>query len=143
MIEPGLEHGRGLDHGRWLEDTADRLEAAAELVRDVHDAAATVSRHLGEHLGVLAERLDRAARRLAFARLVAADVAAETRRMVIALERLVRLGARAAHAEGLPALAEALETIAEELGSVRIELDALTAMARSAEALGARTGGTR
>lgn len=109
---------------RWLIDAADRLEAAAELVRDLRAAKAVGIEGIRVRTDFLAERLWDTAQRIGILQSLGSDARAQLALRLCDLFRVARRAHVLAVAEGYGGLGEGFEAIASELRALVAELAA-------------------
>lgn len=111
----------------WLDDAADRLEAAAEIARELVTSSSVTHEPILLRINFLAERLWQAAQRLGILPSLGTSSGAQVVHAVGDLDRIARRAGHLARAEGYGALSEGLGTIASELQAILVELRALGA----------------
>lgn len=111
---------------RWLIDAADRLEAAAELARDLKVPHGRTCDGIRVRTDFLAERLWETAQRIGILQSLGSDARAQVAIRFCDLYRVARRAHVLAIAEGHRGLGESFETIASELRALIAELAALT-----------------
>jgi hypothetical protein len=107
---------------RWLTDAADRLEAAAELARDLRATRGPVVEGVRIRTDFLAERLWETARRLGLVQSLGPDARARLALRLCDLYRVARRAQVLAQAEGYAALSEGLGAIASEVRTLVAEV---------------------
>jgi len=115
----------------WLIDCADRLEAAAEVARDLRGLASIPLPAIRVRLEYLAERLWETAQRVGVLRELAPGPRAQLAHALSDLYRVARRAHALAVSNGTSAAVEGLEAIASEL----------FALVREVASLGAATAG--
>ncbi len=108
----------------WLIDAADRLEAGAELARDLQATPGPVADGIRVRTDFLAERLWDTAQRIGILQSLGPDARAQLALRLCDLYRIARRAHVLALAEGHGALAEGFETIGSELRTLVGELAA-------------------
>jgi hypothetical protein len=114
---------------RWLIDAADRLEAAAELARDLRATGGLGVEGIRVRTEFLAERLWETAQRVGVLQSLGPDPRAQLALRLCDLYRVARRAHHLALAEGFGKLGVDLETIASELYALVAELASLDAAA--------------
>jgi hypothetical protein len=110
---------------RWLIDAADRLEAAAELARDVRVTEGISVDAIHVRTEFLAERLWETARRVGILLSLGAGARAQLAHSLCDLYRVARRARQIALAEGCDSVGVDLEAIASELHALLLEVAAL------------------
>ena len=109
---------------RWLIDAADRLEAAAELARDLRATKGVGIEGIRVRTDFLAERLWDTAQRIGILQSLGSDARAQLALRLCDLFRVARRAHVLAVAEGYGGLGEGFEAIASELRALVAELAA-------------------
>jgi hypothetical protein len=112
---------------RWLIDAADRLEAAAELARELraaHGSAGVVLEGIRLRNDFLADRLWDTAQRLGILQSLGSDARAQVALRLCDLYRVARRAHALAQAEGRGALADGFDVIGSDLRALLGELEA-------------------
>jgi hypothetical protein len=120
---------------RWLIDAADRLEAAAELARDLRATAGLGVDGIRVRIDFLAERLWDLAQRVGMLQSLGPEPRAQLALRLCDLYRVARRAHHLALAEGFGELGAGLETIASELRALVAELAAFDEVATPTQAL--------
>jgi hypothetical protein len=107
---------------RWLDDAADRLEAAADLARDLRSSQGSVMEGIRLRTDFLAERLWETAQRVGILQSLGTDARARLALRLCDLYRVARRAQVLAHAEGHGVLAEGFEAIGSDLRALLGEL---------------------
>ena len=128
---------------RWLIDAADRLEAAAELARDLQATPGPVVDGVRIRIDFLAGRLWDLAQRIGILQSLGPDARAQLALRLCDLYRVARRARLLALAEGHGIVAEGLETIASELHTLIAELAAFDEPASTQLGCQAVSGGCR
>jgi type VI protein secretion system component VasK len=133
---------------RWLQDVADRLETATEIVRETNAAAWVSSDSLEQQLTTLETRLHQTSQRLGLLRSLTPEARQRYARTLDDLHSATLRCLRFACAEECGAAYDGLDVVASELGSIVIEFETLdhldstrTTPPRPAARLRAASGG--
>lgn len=110
---------------RWLIDAADRLEAAAEVARDVQGLGCLTLEPLKVRLAYLGDRLWETAQRIGILQELGPGLRAQLAHALCDLYRVARRAREIARAEGLAVAGDGLEAIATELHALIAEIAAL------------------
>ncbi len=108
--------------GRWLVDAADRLEAAAEVAREIQLAGGVPLEPVRVRVDFLAERLWETARRLGLLRTLGREPRMQVLHALGDLHRVAQRGWRLALAHGYGSACQGLDCISSELETLLTEL---------------------
>jgi len=107
---------------RWLVDAADRLEAAAEIAREIQLAGSVPLEPVRVRVDFLAERLWETARRLGLLRSLGREPQIQVLLALGRLHRVAQRGWRLALAYGYGSACQGLDCISSELETLVMEL---------------------
>ena len=110
---------------RWLVDAADRLEAAAEVAREIQLAGGVPLESVRVRVDFLAERLWETARRLGLLRSLGREPRSQVLLALGRLHSVAQRGWRLALAHGYGSASQGLDAISSELETLFSELRSL------------------